>query len=182
MRFPNWLKSVSAAALLLGGAILLMAPSNTDDPPPDTGGNGNVGGTPPDTIRTSSVACFGASMIVFAVSATTGRDSAVVLQVSQDNVKFFLASQENNSATAALVGYAGQDSLVNGPHTYVAYYVGAGGGGSNDVVLPFPYRYARLRIWKKTGTTITGLKVTAVATYTNSDAPRERESAYATTW
>jgi hypothetical protein len=184
MKFPNWLKALAAGALLLGGAVLIMAPASTDDPPADTGRNGNAGGVAiTDTIRTDPVPCFGAAAIVFAISATTGIDSATVLQVSQDNSHYFLPSQDGAASTRVnLSGYSGLDSLRNGPHTMVATYsVGDGGGGVSDVLVPFPYRYARLKVRNKSGTTITGLKVTAATIYTGASRS-DFQTAYTTTW
>ena len=168
-----WQTLILAGLLIASVAHAEVLP---DDPPLDPGQS--VGGTTTisgsDTLRTAAIQPFGATTVVFAIKATTGKDSATVVLVSQDGTKYFTPAQDFGTALVK-TGYAGGDSLNNGPHTFV---VSCNDGKST---IPLPYRYMKLKVYGTVGTTITGLSVIAQPVYAMGGS-QEFKNVYGETW
>jgi len=172
------MKRVIAACVLLVGFVLLTAQGHIDDGGGPAGGGLGVSSTSNivggDTVYTDATEPFGATMVVYALRATTGACSSIVVSVSQNRTTWFTPAQDGSIITS--VDGASVDSLANGPHTFVVHAKGA-----NNVLIPIPYKYMRLRLGGETGTIISGLSVTATPVWVSGGAD-EMSAVYKSTW
>jgi hypothetical protein len=199
MNFKRIAAAVGVGALLAltltggatAGAIRDLTPTTSGPTLPEGGVGSNTNLVGSDTLRTYALKVLGAHEVVYSIKATTGIDSAIVVQVSQDSTHWFAvnlgttgggggtsgagvgtitANSNQDAAAYQSIDGVSADSLRNGPKTLVVYGcdMGTAGAmvavpaGASPTLLPMPHRYMRLKIYGKVGKTITGLAISAM--------------------